>query len=176
MKNYKIFKNFLPEKQCNILSGWILENKDKSFFKDAKMNGIRLTTRYSNDNDFIFPKESYKIKEKIINKLKIKNFYLPDFKDGMVASYALPGDTCYNHKDPVWKNNTKTLHCNIKLTDSTGGNPIIENKKINLKKGDMWIYPVSDVIHGSDLVTGTIPRTMWVFGFCITQEDYDRLF
>jgi hypothetical protein len=176
MKNYKIYKNFLTEKECDILSKWILENKDKSFFKDAGMNGIRLTTRYSNDNEFVFPKESYKIKEKIINKLKIKNFNLPHFKDGMVASYAEPGDTCFNHKDPVWKKSTKTLHCNIKLSDNTGGNPIIEDKKLNLKKGDMWIYPVSDVIHGSDLVTGTISRTIWVFGFCITQEDYDRLF
>jgi hypothetical protein len=176
MKNYKIFKNFLTERQCDILSEWILENKDKSFFKDANMKGIRLTTRYSNVNDFIFPKESYKIKEKIINKLKIKKFNLPSFKDGMIASYAASGDTCYNHKDPVWKENTITLHCNIKLSNNLGGNPVIENEKINLKKGDMWIYPVSNVIHGSDLITGKIPRTTWIFGFCIKQEDYDRLF
>jgi hypothetical protein len=174
MKNYKIHKNFLNKKECNVLSKWIIDNKDNGFFKDAKMNGIRLTTRYS--DGFIFPKEAYKIKEKIINELKIKNFNLPGFKDGMVASYASPGDTCYDHKDPVWKENTITLHCNIKLSNNFGGNPIIENEKINLKKGDMWIYPVSNVLHGSDLVTGKTPRLMWVFGFCITQEDYDRLF
>jgi len=174
MENYKIYKSFLNKKECDVLSSWIIANKDNSFFKNANMGGIRLTTRYS--SDFIFPKESYEVKEKIINKLKLKNFYLPDFKDGMVASYAEPGDTCYNHKDPVWKKDRKTLHCNIKLSDSEGGNPIIKDKKINLKKGDMWIYPVSEVFHGSDLVTGTLPRTLWIFGFCITQEDYDRLF
>jgi len=173
MKNYKIHKKFLNKKECDVLSKWIVDNKHNSFFKNAEMGGIRLTTRYS--DGFIFPKEAYKIKEKIINKLKIKDFNLPGFKDGMVASYASPGDTCYDHKDPVWKENTITLHCNIKLSDNLGGNPIIDNEKIYLEKGDMWSYPVSEVMHGSDLVTGTVPRTMWVFGFCITREDLIKL-
>jgi len=175
MKNYyKIYKNFLNTEDCDYLSDWIINNKNNNFFKDAGMGGIRLTTRYS--NDFIFPKKSYEIKEKIIDKLNITGFSFPNYKDGMVASYAAPGDTCKQHKDPIWKENTVTLHCNIKLSESTGGNPIIEDEKINLKKEDMWIYPVSNVSHGSDLVTGTTPRTMWIFGFCITHEDYDRLF
>jgi hypothetical protein len=171
---YKIYKNFLNKKECDYLSNWIIDNKNNSFFKNANMGGIRFTTRYS--DDFIFPKKAYKIQKKIIKEFKLNNFLISNFKDGMVASYASPGDTCYDHKDPVWKENTITLHCNIKLSNNEGGNPIIANEKIYLEKGDMWSYPVSEVMHGSDLVTGTIPRTMWVFGFCITQKDYDRLF
>jgi hypothetical protein len=174
MKNYNLYKKFLVEKDCDILSNWILENKEKNFFKDANMGGKRCTTRYS--NDFLFPKKAYEIQNKIIEILKLHNFLLPDFKDGMVASYAEIGDTCYQHKDPIWKNNTETLHCNIKLSSNEGGDPIIENEKIDLEKGDMWIYPVSKILHGSSLVTGTVSRTVWIFGFCITQEDYDRLF
>jgi hypothetical protein len=174
MKNYNLYKKFLTKEDCDILSNWILENKEKNFFKDANMGGKRRTTRYS--NNFSFPEKAYEVKNKIIEILKLNNFLLPNFKDGMIASYAEIGDTCYQHKDPIWKNNTETLHCNIKLSFNEGGDPIIENEKINLEKGDMWIYPVSKILHGSDLVTGTAPRTIWIFGFCITQKDYDRLF
>jgi hypothetical protein len=174
MKNYNLIKNFISLKDCDYLSNWIIDNKDKDFFKNANMGGDRYTTRYS--AFFEFPKKAYEIQEKIIKELKLNNFLLPDFKDGMVASYADIGDTCYLHKDPIWIDKTKTLHCNIKLSNNEGGNPIIANEKICLEKGDMWAYPVSEVMHGSDLVTGAIPRTMWVYGFCITQEDYDRLF
>jgi len=168
IKTFKIYKNYLNEKDCNILSSWILNNKNKSFFKDAKMNGIRLTTRYS--DNFDFPETAYKIQNKIINTLKLKKYSLANFKDGMVASYAEPGDTCYIHKDPVWVENTITLHCNIKLSDHEGGSPIIKGKEINLNKRDMWLYPVSEVDHGSNLVKGSIPRTLWIFGFSIPKE------
>ncbi len=168
-KNYKIYKNFVSIEECNILSNWIIENKDDTFFKDAKMKGKRLTTRYS--DNFVFPKLAYGIQNKIIKKLNLKNYYLANFKDGMVASYAEPGDTCYIHKDPVWVEDTITLHCNIKLSDHMGGSPIIEGKEINLNKGDMWLYPVSDVNHGSNIVKGISPRTLWIFGFSILKQN-----
>ena len=167
-KGYKIYRNFISTEECSTLSNWIIENKNNLFFKDAQMNGRRLTTRYS--DNFLFPKLAYQIQNKIIKKLNLKNYHLANFKDGMVASYAKPGDTCYIHKDPVWIQNTTTLHCNIKLSNHEGGNPIIKNKKIYLNKGDMWIYTVSDVEHGSDVVLGNTPRMLWVFGFSITQN------
>jgi hypothetical protein len=40
----------------------------------------------------------------------------------------------------------------------------------------MLIYPVSVVEHGSKIVTGTIPRMIWTFGFSITNKDYSRIF
>ena len=167
-KNYRIYNNFISIEECNYLSNWIIENKNNAFFKDANMNGKRLTTRYS--DNFYFPKLAYQIQNRVIKKLNLKDYYLSNFKDGMIASYAEPGDTCYIHRDPVWIENTITLHCNIKLSSNEGGNPIIEGEKINLKKGDMWVYPVSNVDHGSDIVLGDIPRTMWVFGFSINKN------
>ena len=75
-----------------------------------------------------------------------------------------------------FKEGTITLHCNIKLTNCEGGEPFIEEEKIVLNKGDMLIYPVSVVQHGSHIVTGTIPRMIWTFGFSITPKDYNRIF
>jgi hypothetical protein len=173
MKNYKILKNFLSDKECNSLNKWILKNKKEPFFKDADMGGKRLSTRFS--HLVPFPKIAFSIKNRLIKKLNILKVEHPPFCHGMVASLAFVEDTLYMHKDPIWKEGLKTLHCNVILSDSLGGSPIIENEKLNLKKGDMWCYLVSDVEHGADKVLGDIPRTMWVFGFLINQEVYDRL-
>jgi hypothetical protein len=173
VKPYKIFKNFLSEQECSNLDKWILDNKDNFFFKDAGMNGKRVTTRYS--ENIPFPKNVFFIKEKLINKLQLPEVKHPPFCEGMVASYASVGDTLYIHKDPTWEDGLKTLHCNVVLSDSEGGFPIIENEILKIKKGDMWCYLVSDVYHGCSVITGNIPRTMWVFGFLIKKDVYDRL-
>jgi len=171
---YYILRNYLNSQICDELSNWITENKNKPFFEDANMDGKRLTTRYS--TEFEFPLIAYDLQTKIIETLKIKDYFLTNFKKGMVADFADIGDTCYKHTDRVWKEGTITLHCNIKLTNCEGGEPFIEEEKIVLNKGDMLIYPVSVVQHGSHIVTGTIPRMIWTFGFSITPKDYNRIF
>ena len=173
MEKYKVLKNFLSEEECSFLNNWILKNKDQSFFTNAGMNGIRITTRYS--KNIPFPEEAFFIKKKLINRLKLPEVKHPPFDKGMVASYASVGDTLYSHTDPIWEKGLKTLHCNVVLSASEGGLPIIENQILNIKKGDMWCYLVSDTYHGCSLVTGKIPRTMWVFGFLIKDDIYDRL-
>jgi hypothetical protein len=171
---YYILKKYLNFQICDELANWIVENKNKPFFEDANMDGKRLTTRYS--KEFEFPMKAYEIQKKVIETLKIKNYSLVNFKDGMVADFADIGDTCYKHTDRVWKEGTITLHCNIKLTDCKGGEPFVEEEEIIFEKGDLLIYPVSVVEHGSKLVSGTMPRLIWTFGFSITQEDYESIF
>jgi len=165
VKTYKLIKNFLSEEECTFLNKWIVDNKNKDFFKDANMNGKRVTTRYS--ENVPFPKDVFSIKERLINLLQLPEVRHPPFYEGMVASYAPVGDKVYIHKDPIWEEGLKTLHCNVVLSDSEGGFPIVEDETLKIKKGDMWCYLVSDVNHGCSTVTGTIPRTMWIFGFLI---------
>jgi hypothetical protein len=86
------------------------------------------------------------------------------------ASCAFNGDTCYEHLDPVWHKGYTTLHCNVKLSDSLEGDIIIENDVVKIEKKDLWVYEVSKINHGSNLVKGNIPRTIWVFGFCIKND------
>jgi len=174
MRYCKIIKNFLSEEECNILNQWILDNNKKYFFKDANMGGKRITTRYS--ENIPFPKEAFSIKERLIKKLELSEIKHPPFCEGMVASYAEIGDNLYLHKDPIWQDDLKTLHCNVVLSNSEGGFPIIEDKNLDIKKGDLWCYLVSEVLHGSSSVIGKIPRTMWVFGFLIDINTYNKIF
>ena len=171
---YKIYENYLDKKNCLELQNWILEHINTPIFEDANMEGNRLTTRYS--DNFEFPHQAISIRDRIIQILCLSDYSFVSFNEGMMADYAMPGDTCYKHTDRVWKEGTITLHCNIKLTDCIGGEPFIEDKIIQMNIGDMLVYPVSIVEHGSNLVKGKNPRLFWMFCFCIKQSDYQRLF
>ena len=75
-------KNFISKESSKILSDWILNNSDKSFFKDANMRGNRKTTRYSTNENFLYPNEALEIRKKIINKF---NCHLKTKKQGMIS-------------------------------------------------------------------------------------------
>jgi len=170
-KKLKIYHNFISDQECEVLNTWILENKSKSFFKDAGMNGNRITTRYSNEDEITYPKTAFEIRNKIISKLNLNNYKKPPYPYGMVASCAFQGDTCYEHLDPIWYKGYTTLHCNVKLSNSLKGDVVIEKETVEIKKKDLWVYEVSKKNHGSNTVKGNIPRTMWVFGFCIKNDE-----
>ena len=167
MNNYKVYKNFISDLECDELNHWILDNKDTPIFKDANMGGIRYTTRYTDPDSYLYPKVSYQIQERIISILNLVNYKLPPYKDGMVASHALPNDTCFPHLDPEWYPNKKTLHCNVALTHFNGGESQIENENIKLDRRDLLCYYVSEVKHGSTLILPPNYRNLWIFGFCV---------
>tara|TARA_R100001086_G_scaffold229483_1_gene149386 strand:+ start:1782 stop:2300 length:519 start_codon:yes stop_codon:yes gene_type:complete len=170
--SYKIIKNFISEKEQEELVEWIIDNKNNAnLFKDAEMPGSnRVTTRYS--KDFSFPHTAYKIQRRIINQLKFKDFKLPKYHQGIVASYAGENDTVGHHLDPQWYPPYETLHCNVLLQKPLkGGKPIIDKETIDLDERDLWCYYVSKVEHGSSKVIGKKPRLMYVFGFCINYKE-----
>lgn len=166
----KILPNFVSNQECNILSNWILQNHHS--FVDARMEGIRKTTRYLTTG-IQFPKAALEIREKVRKTLQLEDMVRPPFINGMVASYAEPGDTCYTHKDPEWVKDHHTLHCNVIVQKpQSGGNVVIEGKEYDLPEGDLICYYVSNLNHGVTEVLGNTPRLMWIFGFCVEKENY----
>ena len=167
---FNIIKNFVSKEEQTELAEWILNNKDTTgLFKDAGMKGNRITTRYS--KDFSFSPLVYKLQKRIIEKLKFKNFKLPPYQDGIVASYAGENDTVYEHQDPQWHPPYETLHCNLLVQKPVaGGHPIINKKKIEVEERDLWCYYVSKVPHGSSKISDKKPRLMYVFGFCVDDN------
>ena len=167
---FNIIKNFVSKEEQKKLAEWIINNKDTPrLFKDAGMKGNRITTRYS--KDFSFPPVAYNIQERIIDQLKLKNFKLPKYHHGIVASYAGENDTVYEHRDPQWYPPYETLHCNLMVQKPVaGGHPIINKEKIEVEERDLWCYYVSKVPHGSSKISGKKPRFMYVFGFCVADN------
>ena len=182
-------ENFITSKESKILSEWILENINQEFFQNAKagigsMKGnpdpTRKTTRYSDHISFEYPKEALEIRKKIINLFDLseneEKKLIPPFKDGIVASYAKKEDTLWEHIDPAWFDGLDTLHCNI-LTQAPekGGEVIIEEKKYNMKENELFCYRVSKHKHEVLKVEGERPRLMWVFGFCINENQWRKV-
>lgn len=174
------FSDFISLNEAQELSNWTLQNKDKKIFKDAEMGGKRITTRFSTDMNFEYPKIVKDIRNKIIDLLDLskqeENKIYPPFKDGAVASCAFEGDTCFEHIDPVWHKGFHTMHCNI-ITQAPkkGGNLILNGVLEQMNERELNCYLVSKLSHGTDLVEGSKERLMWVFGFCIQEDKWNKL-
>lgn len=173
-------KNFISKESSKILSDWILNNSDKSFFKDANMRGNRKTTRYSTSENFSYPNEALEIRKKIINKFNLyeneKHALYPPFKNGILASFAENNDTCYLHKDPIWIKNYETLHCNI-ITQAPeeGGELVINEEKYTMKENELFCYRVSKNNHEVLKIKSKKPRLMWIFGFCVNEQQWNYI-
>lgn len=164
MQKYTLHKNFIEKSVLSILSNWI--DKNKHTFQDAGMGGNRVTSRFY--DKIKYPKEVYEVQDKIQKKLNITNLHF------MAASCAYPGDHCYLHKDPIYKQGYDTFHCNLFLSNVEGGQPYVlktptEDDIIEFNKGDLLCYYVSKVYHGSKTLNKG-ERKMWVFSFLIQNE------
>lgn len=174
------FSNFISPNEAQELSNWILQNKDKEFFKDANMKGNRVTTRFSTNMDFKYPSIIKDLRNKIVDLLDLdkeeNDKIYPPFKEGAVASCAFTGDTCYEHIDPIWYNGFHTMHCNI-ITQApeNGGNLVLNGVLEQMNERELICYLVSKLPHATTLIEGSKERLMWVFGFCIQDDKWNKL-
>jgi hypothetical protein len=151
--------------ECNQLTNWIMQNQH--IFVDANMLGKRKTTRYLNEG-IKFPQIALEIRKRLKNYLNLEDMIRPPFTNGMVASYAEPGDTCYEHTDPLWCEGHHTMHCNVIVQKpESGGNVVIEGQEFDMPEGDIICYYVSDLKHKVTEVVGSKNRLMWIFAFCV---------
>lgn len=165
----------LKEAERAALASWVQTHHADPFFSDAKMGGRRRTTRYTRNPYMVFPAEAHAVRARLAEALGFARHPAPEFKDGMVASYAEPGDTCYSHVDPTWSPGLYTVHCNVILSaPDAGGELVVEGEIYDMPQGKFICYPVSEVEHGTLLVKGEKPRVMWVFGFCVEPEHYKQ--
>jgi hypothetical protein len=164
----KIIPSFLSDEECNALVAWEMENHHK--FVDANMGGRRKTTRYLQDN-INFPPLAIELRNRVKTVLGLEDKVKPPFVHGMVASFAEPGDTCYEHIDPEWHDGHYTLHCNVIIQKpESGGDVVIDGKPYDLAKGDLICFYVSELNHSVTEVIGSTPRLMWIFGFCVDKK------
>jgi hypothetical protein len=173
-------RDFITEEEAQVLTDWVLQNHHESYFLNANMGGTRKTTRFSLEANFNYPDEVIAIRQRVASLLSIseaENIKVrPPFKDGVVASYAPPGDTCFEHKDPEWVAGFHTLHCNVlSQAPEGGGVVIIEGEPHEMRERELFCYLVSRDRHEITEVLGSKARCMWVFGFCITDDDWESL-
>lgn len=171
---FMIVEKFIDKQTSNSLNRWCLSNYQNDFFVDAKMGMLntRLTTRFGDQSKFSFPEEAYSIQKKIIEELNIKRFSFPSFKDGIVCGVGFDGGDIYPHKDPLYYPNTQTIHCNILTQKSEiGGDIHIDGELVKVQEGDLICFNVARNEHSVDTIRGERERILWVFGFCIPDDE-----
>jgi hypothetical protein len=194
MKNTKLTKivnNFITEEEAEILSNWTLSNYEKPYFMNPRMNNdevqTRFTTRHAHgrieeyqDFKVKYPKEVYNIQKRIFEYLNLTQnnvIPFPSFTDGIVTTIGFSPGSCVSHKDPVYYQNTYTLHCNFcTQTPESGGITILDGKEYSFEYKDMIMYVASHVEHKVTECVGNTPRVLWVFGFCISLEQMNNIF
>lgn len=187
----KLIKNFVDKSDLNHLNLWSLSNFKKNIhqYSDACMDEYleetRFTTRLKNEVDhkkenikIDYPSVAYKIQDKVINQLGLHGVKTPpSFVDGIVNGIGFEGGSICEHIDPVYYNNTHTLHCNvISQKSNSGGVTIIENVQYDVDEGDLLCYIVSKHRHEVTKTSGSKLRILWVFGFCVDNVKLNQIF
>ena len=192
MKSIKIVKNFITEDESKILNKWTSDHYKEPYFVDARMNSddhqTRFTTRHASlrsnedywDYKIKYPKEVYDIQKKLFEFLKIDKGQIipsPSFNDGIVTTIAFSPGSCSEHVDPVYYDNTYTLHCNFITQNSEhGGITYIEGVPYETDERDLIMYVASHLKHRVTDIQDKTPRILWVFGFSIFEHQLNRIF
>lgn len=187
----KIIKNFITDEEKNILNNWTLQNYTKPYFSDPRMNNdskqTRFTTRhpYNRINSYRdykvnYPDVAYKIQQRLFSYLNVDYRSIipwPSFTDGIVNTIAFSPGGCIEHIDPVYYTGTYTLHCNFITNKAiSGGITQIQRKCYDLDENDMLMYITSHIKHGATDIIGDDPRILWVYGFCIHENEVKTIF
>ena len=191
-KLVKVVKNFITDNEIDELNQWTLSNYEQPYF--AYPPGInddefqtRFTTRHSyyrnkeyQDYKVQYPKEVYDIQKRLLNYLKIKDDTIvpwPSFTDGICTTIAFHPGSCGKHTDPIYFENTYTLHCNfVTQNPKSGGTTYVEDTPYQFDKNDMIMYIASHLKHEVTKISGDTPRILWVYGFGITLLEMNRIF
>lgn len=164
-----VLDNFASEAECDVLTAWTEANLSMPFFGSACG---RTSTRFAIGN-VGFPPEAYEVQSRIINSLGLSEVRLAPFVDGIYCGYSRNGNeyAYAMHRDPVYFKGTYTLHCNVVTTNSPGGEVLMEGKpSVEMIKGRLVCYPVSEIAHEVLSARSDAPRNLWVFGFCIPKQ------
>jgi len=190
-KLVKIVKNFITDKEVKVLNRWTLEHYKNPYFMDPRMNKddkqTRFTTRHAygrceeyQDYKVEYPKEVYDIQKRLIDYLKVKENRIapwPSFTDGICTTIAFPPGSCCKHTDPVYYENTYTLHCNfVTQNPESGGITYVEDDPYQFGEKDMLMYITSHLDHEVTEISGDTPRILWVYGFCLSLLKMNKTF
>lgn len=189
-KMIKVVKNFISDEEISILNDWTLNNYQKPYFSDPRMNKDDVQTRFTTRHSYsrieeyknykvTYPNEVYDIQRRLISYLKLQSNSVapwPSFTDGIVTTIAFSPGSCCKHKDPVYFK-PYTLHCNfVTQNPESGGITYIEDIPYEFKKNDMIMYITSHLEHEVTEISGEIPRILWVYGFCINLSELNNIF
>ena len=177
-----IIPNFITEEECDTLNSWVKKAIDLKWFDcgvttNNTVYQDRLTTRMYGNRFEQYDDLAYKIRDRIRTTLDIPNLPISIFgggKHGIVVSNTLPGGDVYLHSDPK-EGNIEVLRCNIITQSAESGAVLtVADKIYDVNSGDLHCYLASKYLHKVSTVGGNRSRILWMFGFQISDIDWEK--
>jgi hypothetical protein len=177
-----IIPNFITLEECDILNTWVkkaIKHKwlDFGVTSGGAVYSDRLTTRMYGDRFDKYDDLAYVIRDRIRVALNISALPISisgGGKHGIVVSNTFPGGNVYLHSDPK-ENTLEVLRCNIITQMAEAGAVLtVDDKIYDVKSGDLHCYLASKYLHKVSTVTGNRSRVLWMFGFQISDNDWEN--
>jgi len=178
LRNMKIDKKLTK----NILD-WILNNYNTNLFITPNHHGkgiVRGCPKVDTMDTLLykqnFPFNDIIELEKSIIKHYNLNYPLRDAEYGIFLSYSTEGHRVHLHVDPAAEGDFTLVRFNFLVSKpEEGGNPIINNKVIEVEEDEIWICEASRYYHTTDEVKGDKPRIMISFGYNIPNAELIKI-
>ena len=131
--------------------------------------------RFVNKKTFPIYKELKEINQYILKELGYKKNTPICKHDGWFLSYSEKGHIVHTHKDKNPDDDHYIVRFNVIISKpETGGNPIINDKVIEVKENEVWVCKAGEDFHSTTEVKGDYPRVMISFGHYIKKEYRDN--
>ena len=160
---FGLFNNkIISGKENQILLEWIYTNQYK--FIQNPMGPYRKYYRFSEDP--YIPKLFFEIKDRIIKKEKIKNWYLePMYKDyvGIITN----GGFIHEHQDANYLGLSHIRYNLFLSIPKSGGTPVYGGKRLKMKEREYLKCLSGKEKHSCKIVVGDKPRIVISYGFLI---------
>jgi hypothetical protein len=184
-----LVRNFITPEECAVLTDWAVAAADTQFVdgvsKDPETGErIRLKTRLTNRlaKNILYPDLVYAIQSRLRETfplIKDAEVIERHGRDGVVVSITYDGGDVYRHKDPATNDQvpgTVALRFNILASAADSGGLIhVEDATYALNAGDLMAYEVSENFHSVETCSGSSPRIMFMFGFCVPAGTGSQL-
>jgi len=177
-----VIPNFITPQECAELNMWVekateLKWMDYGITTDRTVYKNRVTTRFYGNRFEKYPDLAYDIYKRIPIALNMPDLPIStntSGKHGIVVNNTFPGGDVYEHLDPK-EGELELLRCNI-ITQmpETGGELTVANKVYDVKCGDLHCYLPSKHRHKVGTVFGNHSRILWMFGFKISDKDWEN--
>lgn len=180
------YPNFITPEECEELNSWVDEGVKRGWL-DKGINSkdllwgydLRFTSRGYADRFDSYPDVAYKIFDRITEFLGLEQYPKSvngGGRDGIVVSCTFPGGEVWNHRDQMEgeQRNLHVLRCNIMTREADAGAELyVNDERIYINQGDLHCYLPSKYWHHVTPAEGTNSRIMWMFGYQISDNDWE---
>lgn len=179
----EIARNFVTPDECLELNSWAISAVNNGWTAVSAMKDVdniplmRVSTRITGEL-FEYPSVVYDVLARIKNTVGYGDAEVVNYqgRDGIFVMIVYPGKGGHliPHRDNRPALGQSILRCNfLSSKPDAGGVLHIEGIPVDIQEGDLHAYLATDYEHFFEDVEGSKLRIMWIFGVCVSAQDWE---